>query len=132
MVKIQRLISGRARVFVQPEYFSQREGKMRMSSFLAINLLPVTKHDAETTITFLESACICVTSCEFLLCRVMCFRFRTTTSNIGLKQYVLFITHECKGVKASNLQHDCIIIVCCMSMSSLIVTRPLVMEIGSR
>ena len=91
----------------------------------------VTKHDMEQTITFLESACIFASSCEFMLYHVMCFRFRTTTSNIWLKQHFLFITHERNGVSASNLQHNCTIIVC-TSMSSLIVTHPLVMEIGSR
>ena len=91
----------------------------------------VTKHDVETPITLLESACIFASLCEFMLCHVMYLRFRTATSNIGLKQHFLFITHERNGVKASNLQNNCTIIVC-MSMSSLIVTRPLVMEIGSR
>ena len=91
----------------------------------------VTKHDVETPITFLESACIFASSCEFMLYHVMCFRFRTTTSNIGLKQHILFITHERNGVKASNLQHNCTIIVG-MSVNSLIVAHPLVMEIGSR
>ena len=66
-----------------------------------------------------------------MLCHVMCFRFRTITSYIGLKLQVLFITLERNGVNASNLQHNCTIIVC-MSMGSLIVARPLVMEIGSR
>ena len=93
---------------------------MRMSSFFSHN--SVTKHDVERTITFLESACIFASSFEFMLYHVMCFRFRTTTSNIGLKQHILFITHECNGVNASNLQHNCTVIVC-MSMSSLIVTR---------
>ena len=91
----------------------------------------VTKHDVEKRITILESACIFVSSYEFMLCHVMFFRFRTTTSNIGLKQQFLFITLERNGVKASILQHYCTIIVC-MSMSSLIVARRLVMEIGSR
>ena len=65
-----------------------------------------------------------------MLCHVMCL---TTTSNIGLKLHFLFtcIAHECNGVKASNLQHNCTIIIC-MSMSSLIIARPLVMEIGSK
>ena len=91
----------------------------------------VTKHGVEKTITFLESACIFASSCEFMLYHVIGFRFRTTTSNIGLKQHFLFITHECNGVNVSSLQHNCTIIVC-TSLSSLIVTRPLVMEIGSR
>ena len=101
---------------------------MSMSSFFSHN--SVNKHDVETPITLLESACICASSCEFMLCHVMCFRFRTTTSNIGLKQHILFITHERNGVKASNLQHNCTIIVC-MSLNSSIVACPL-MEIGSR
>ena len=100
-----------------------------MYSFFCHN--SVTKHDAETPITLLESACIFASSCEFMLCHVMYFRFRTTTNNIGLKQHFWFITHECNGINASNLQHNCTIIVC-MSMSSLIVARSLVMEIGSR
>ena len=48
-----------------------------------------------------------------MLCHVMCL---TTTSNlhVGLKLHFLFtcIAHECNGVKASNLQHNCTIIVC--------------------
>ena len=102
---------------------------MRISSFFSHN--SVNKHDVEKPITFLGSACIFVSSCEFMLCHVMCFRFRTTTSNIGLKQQFLFITLERNGIKASTLQHYCTIIVC-ISMSSLIIERPLVMEIGSR
>ena len=109
--------------------FSQRERKMRMSCSFSHN--SVTKHGVEKTITFLESACIFASFCELMLHHVMCFRFRTTTSNIGLKQHFLFITHECNGVNASNLHSNCTIIVC-MSMSSLIIIRPLVMEIGSR
>ena len=102
---------------------------MRMSCFFSHN--SVTKHDVETPITLLESACNFASSCEFMLCHVMYFCFRTTTSNIGLKQHFLFITHERNGVKASNLQHNCNIIVC-MSLNSLIDARPLVMKIGSR
>lgn len=90
----------------------------------------LTKQDVEKPITFLESACICVSSCEFMLCHVMSFRFRSTTSNIGLKQQ-FFTTLECNGVKASKLQHNCTIIVC-MSMSILTIASPLVMEISSR
>ena len=106
-----------------------KRGKNENVPFFSHN--SVTKHDVEKSITFLESACIIASSCEFLLCHVMCFCFRTTTSNIGLKQHFLSITNECNEDKISNFQHNCHIIVC-MSMSSLIVTRPLVMEIGSR
>ena len=106
-----------------------KRGKNENVPFFSHN--SVTKHDVETPITFLESACIFASSCEFMLCHVMAFLFRTTTSNIRLKQHFLFITLECNGVNASNLQHNCTIIVC-MSMSRLIVTHPLVMEIGSR
>ena len=100
---------------------------MRISSFFSH--ISVNKHNVEKPITFLKSPCIFVSSCEFMLCHVMCFRFRTT-SNVGLKQQCLFITLECNGVKASNLQNYCTIIVC-MSMSSLIVACSLVMEVGS-
>ena len=106
-----------------------KRGKNENVPFFSHN--SVTKHDVEKKITFLESACIFASSCESMFNYVMCFRFRTTTSNIGLKQHFLFITHECNGVNVSNLQHNCTIIFY-MSMSSLIVTRPLVMEIGSR
>ena len=64
-----------------------------------------------------------------MLCHVMFIRFRTTTSNIGF----LFMTLERNGVKASNLQHYCtIILIVCMSVSSLILACRLVMEIGLR
>ena len=84
-----------------------KRGKNENVPFFSHN--SVTKHDVENTITFLESACIFASSYEFMLYHVMFFRFRTTTSNIGLKQHFLFITHECNGVNASNLQHNCTI-----------------------
>ena len=112
-----------------PTVLLTKRGKNKNVLFFSHN--SVTKHDVETPITFLESACIFASSCEFMLYHVMCFRFRTATSNIGLKQHFLFITHERNGVKASNLQHNCTIIVC-MSVNSLIVAHLLVMEIGSR
>ena len=107
-----------------------KRGKNENVLFFSHN--SVSKHDVETPITLLESACNFASSCEFMLCHVMYFRFRTTTSNIELKQHFLFITHEHNGVKASNLQHNCNNIIVCMSLNSLIVARPLVMEIGSR
>ena len=42
--------------FAKIQGFSQREGKMRMSSFFSHS--SVIKHDVETPITLLESACI--------------------------------------------------------------------------
>ena len=87
-----------------------KRGKNENVPFFSHN--SVTKHDVEKTITFLESACIFASSCEFMLYHVIGFRFRTTTSNIGLKQHFSFITHECNGVNVSNLQHNCTIIVC--------------------